>query len=84
MNRNHAAFIRAALFATLGTGWVGCTQKNTFVEPPPPEVTVASPEIRTVTVYKTAPGRLQATEAIEIRARVSGHLPSVDFVDGQR
>lgn len=61
----------------------GCTQKNTFVEPPPPEVTVASPLKQTVTNFLEIPGRTQAKESAEIRARVNGYLESVDFVDGE-
>ncbi len=68
------------LLPLLFTG--GCRQSNTFAPPPPPEVTVAPPEVRDVTVYDSHPGRLLATESIEIRARVSGYLQKVCFKDG--
>lgn len=61
----------------------GCAPKNEFVQPPPPEVTVAKPDRRDVTVFKTAPGRVQAQDSVEIRARVFGYLDSVNFVDGE-
>ena len=64
-------------------GLLGCPQKNTFVQPPPPEVSVKQPERRTVTHYLEVPGRTDAKDTIEIRARVSGYLRSIDFVDGQ-
>ncbi|MCP5523175.1 MAG: efflux RND transporter periplasmic adaptor subunit [Verrucomicrobiales bacterium] len=60
----------------------GCSKPNTFAPPPPPEVTVAPPEVRDVTVPVSLPGRLRARDAIEIRARISGYLRSVDFTDG--
>ena len=61
----------------------GCAPKNEFVQPPPPEVTVAKPDRRDVTVFLTAPGRVQAQDSVEIRARVFGYLDSVSFVDGE-
>ncbi len=62
----------------------GCAKKNEFQPPPPPEVTVQHPEQKDVTVYQGFPGRLVASESIEIRARVKGYLKSVNFKDGQR
>lgn len=80
MKPNHSAslLIVTAVFALLG-----CREKNTFVQPPPPEVTVAKPEQRDVTVFIGVAGRIKARESVEIRARVSGFLDSVDFEDGQ-
>lgn len=62
----------------------GCLPKNEFQAPPPPEVTVQNPEQKTVTVFNSFPGRLEAHEEVVIRARVKGFLKSVDFVDGQQ
>jgi RND family efflux transporter MFP subunit len=74
---------RPLILTTCLLGLAGCSPKNTFVQPPPPEVTVALPAHRDVTVYSEVPGRAEARDTIEIRARVSGYLRSVDFVDGQ-
>lgn len=74
----YGIIVAASVFAL-----VGCRAKNTFIQPPPPEVTVAKPDRRDVTVFITAPGRIQARDSVEIRARVSGFLDSVDFIDGQ-
>jgi RND family efflux transporter MFP subunit len=63
---------------------LGCSKKNEFQPPPPPEVSVAHPEIRDVTVYESFPGRLQAVDSVQIRARVKGFLKSIHFKDGQR
>ncbi len=64
-------------------GATGCQKKNEFVPPPPPEVTVSKPARKDVVVYVGLPGRTQAKESIEIRARVNGYLKSIDFEDGQ-
>ena len=62
---------------------IGCSPKNEFKAPPPPQVTVENPEQKTVTVYVSFPGRLVAHDDIDIRARVKGFLQSIDFKDGQ-
>ena len=51
--------------------------------PPPPAVTVAKPEQRTLSDYDEYVGRFAAINAVEVRARVSGYLDSVHFKDGQ-
>ncbi|HET9187634.1 MAG TPA: efflux RND transporter periplasmic adaptor subunit, partial [Acidothermaceae bacterium] len=51
--------------------------------PPPPTVTVAKPTQRTLSDYDEYVGRFTAVDSVEIRARVSGYLDSVDFKDGQ-
>ncbi|MGD8252085.1 MAG: hypothetical protein PVF20_07215, partial [Desulfobacterales bacterium] len=51
-------------------GLVGCEQKNTYVEPPPPKVTVAAPLQETVTEYLEFSGNTAAVEEVEVRARV--------------
>lgn len=61
----------------------GCTKKNEFQPPPPPEVSVQKPTRKTVTVFTAFPGRLVASDDVEIRARVTGFLKSIDFEDGQ-
>jgi RND family efflux transporter MFP subunit len=51
--------------------------------PPPPTVTVAEPIKRNVVDYDEYVGRFVAVNAVEIRARVSGYLDGVHFIDGQ-
>ena len=63
---------------------VGCTPKNEFQAPPPPAVTVQNPEQKTVTIFLSFPGRLEAHNEVDIRARVKGFLKTIDFKDGQR
>jgi RND family efflux transporter MFP subunit len=44
---------------------------------------VATPVVRNVTDYDEFTGRFEASQRVEIRARVSGYLASVNFKDGQ-
>ena len=58
----------------------GCAGPPETVAPPPPEVTVASPQVRDVTVYQEFVGSTEAYESVEIRARVQGFLEKMTFV----
>jgi RND family efflux transporter MFP subunit len=60
----------------------GCGGGNEFVAPPPPAVTVATPQQRPVTTHVEFTGRTAALEEIEVRARVQGFLQSIEFTDG--
>lgn len=52
------------------------------MEPPAPTVTVALPVASTVTDYLHVTGTVDATERVEVRARVEGFLQSIEFVEG--
>ena len=71
--------ILAVLIAGL---FSGCGEKNEYVEPPAPEVTVSKPLVQNVTDYLEFTGTARAIEEIDIRARVEGFLESVHFEDG--
>ena len=60
----------------------GCGDENAYVAPPPPEVTVTSPERRPVTSYLEYTGTTQAVESVDIRARVKGFLKERHFKEG--
>ncbi len=47
-----------------------------------PEVTVATPEVRTVTEDGYFTGKTASTDSVELRARVQGFLETADFKDG--
>ena len=64
--------------------FTACKEKNTYVEPPPPKVTVAEPLQQEVTEYLEFTGNTRAFEEVEIRARVSGFLHSMHFDPGTR
>ncbi len=50
--------------------------------PPPPKVTVTTPEVRKVIDWDEFTGRLASVETVEIRARVAGYLGEVHFTEG--
>ena len=77
-------FARAAAALLLATLVVSCgeSQKQGGA-PPPPAVTVAKPIKRTLFDYDEYVGRFTAVDSVEVRARESGYLDSVDFKDGQ-
>jgi len=49
---------------------------------PPPEVKVSLPVIGDVTDYVDFPGRIEAVNSVEVRARVTGYLDKVNFREG--
>jgi RND family efflux transporter MFP subunit len=60
----------------------GCGEKNTYVAPPPPKVTVAKPAQRMVTEYLEATGNSAAVNTANLVARVSGFIQGIDYKDG--
>ena len=62
----------------------GCQEKNKYVPPPPPAVTVSRPVQQAVTDYMEFTGTTEALELVEIRARVEGYLESIHFKDGAK
>src|SRR5665213_4234923 len=77
LGRIGAVLALATLVASCGEG-----QKQGGA-PPPPAVTVAEPTKRTLFDFDEYVGRFTAVNSVEVRARVSGYLDSVDFKDGQ-
>src|SRR5262245_49365064 len=69
----------AALAALIGA-LPACSKPP--VAPPPPKVSTARPLQKEIIEWDVLTGRLQATETVEVRARVSGFLESVEFRDG--
>jgi RND family efflux transporter MFP subunit len=50
--------------------------------PPPPTVTVKHPVPREVTDWDAYPGRMEAVEKVDVKARVGGYLQEVKFKEG--
>jgi RND family efflux transporter MFP subunit len=65
----------------------GCDQPpvtEAGAQQPPQAVTVALPVAKQITEWDEFTGRFEATEIVEVRARVSGVIKSVHFRDGDR
>jgi RND family efflux transporter MFP subunit len=61
-----------------------CGDRNTYVPPPPPKVTVSQPVKQPVTDYLEFTGNTKALNTVQLRARVEGYLEKVLFQDGDR
>lgn len=59
-----------------------CGESNTYVPPPPPKVTVATPAKRAVTIYLDATGNTTAVNTTDLVARVPGFITSINYQDG--
>ncbi len=77
--KNAARLTACLMLASL---LAACEEQNTYVEPPPPKVTVARPLIQSVTDYLELTGATSASAQVEIRARVPGVLQSMFFEPG--
>jgi RND family efflux transporter MFP subunit len=65
--------------ATLATLALGCGGGGEASTPPPPDVGVAKPIKRDVTVFSEHLGSTAAYESVEVRARVTGELEQINF-----
>jgi RND family efflux transporter MFP subunit len=74
--------LRAFLLALALPLAFGCGASNEYVEPPPPTVTVARPESRSVTDYLEFTGTTRAINTVDVRARIQGYLREVRFEEG--
>jgi membrane fusion protein, multidrug efflux system len=74
----------AAIMAAAALGILtGCdSAANPDTRPPPPVVSVAQVLERDVTHWDEFTGRIEAVEAVELRARVSGYIEQVEYVEG--
>ena len=60
----------------------GCEEKNEYVPPPPPAVTVAKPVTLQVTDFLELTGSTAAYQSVDLVARIEGFLQEIDFADG--
>ena len=63
-------------------GWFQAA-KTEPAAPPPPAVTVANPITKELIEWKEFTGQFEAVDFVDVRARVSGYLESINFTDGQ-
>lgn len=66
----------------LATSLAGCGKSNTYKPPPPPPVTTSKPVLMPMTTYLNVTGSTVAINSVNLVARVSGYLDSVDYTDG--
>ena len=60
----------------------GCSSRSEAQAPPAPSVTVAVPLVQAVQDWDEFTGRFEATQSVEVRARVGGYISGVHFRDG--
>jgi multidrug efflux system membrane fusion protein len=60
----------------------GCDKAPPRSEPPPPKVTVAKPQARQIVEADDYNGWIDASQTVEVRARVRGHIVKIHFIDG--
>ncbi len=63
--------------------FAGCNKAVEKVEIPPPLVTVAEAEQRDIPIFKDYTGKTDASETVDVVARVKGFLEKVSFTPGQ-
>jgi RND family efflux transporter MFP subunit len=60
----------------------GCKERNHYEPPPPPQVSVAHPQQKTVSNYLELTGNTVAYNSADLVARVEGFLQEQDYKDG--
>jgi len=75
---------RIAAAPALALLLAACGQRNDYVAPPPPKVTVATPLKQPVTRYFEATGNTVAVNQTDLVARVAGFLQEIKYRDGDR
>ena len=81
----HPSSLRRGLLVLACCAIAGCGKSQAQSGPPqlpPPEVEVSLPVTDEVTDYVDFPGRIEAVNSVEIRARVTGYLETVHFREG--
>jgi RND family efflux transporter MFP subunit len=82
LSRGRGLIAKLALPMVLLVLTLACGDKNTYVPPPPPKVTVSKPLVKPVTDYLDFTGNTAALNTVQLRARVEGYLEKVLFQDG--
>lgn len=81
-NRGSRRAVVAAMCAAGALALAGCEEKNTYVAPPPPAVTVAPALEQPVTRYLELTGNTASINTVDLNARVQGFLTDIKYKDG--
>ena len=76
----HRSVLLFIALACAGLG--GCRSTAAPPMAAPPAVVVASPLVMRLTEWDEYTGRFEATDSVDVRARVNGYLDSIHFRDG--
>ncbi|WP_395649895.1 efflux RND transporter periplasmic adaptor subunit [Brevundimonas sp.] len=71
-----------AVSAMLAAALYGCAKTEAAGPPPPAPVTVANPLSERIVDWDDFTGRFEATQSVDVRARVGGYVQAVHFRDG--
>jgi RND family efflux transporter MFP subunit len=74
--------VGSSLVACAVLAVAGCGERNSQGQEKTPKVTVSYPIEREVTDYAEYTGRTASPDSVQIRARVSGYLEKISFVEG--
>lgn len=66
----------------LSASLAGCGKGDSYKAPPPPPVTTSKPLTLPMTNYLSVTGNTVSMNSVNLVARVSGYLTSVDYTDG--
>ena len=66
----------------LAVSLAGCGKSNSYHPPPPPPVVTSKPVQMPMTTYLNVTGSTVAVNSVQLVARVSGYLTSIDYTDG--
>jgi RND family efflux transporter MFP subunit len=80
--RNTHSHCLTLYIALASTGLIGCRSTAQTAAPAPPAVVVATPMVVRMTEWDEYTGRFEATDRVDVRARVDGYLDSIHFRDG--
>lgn len=80
----HGVVKRGALASALAVAaaLAACKKSNTYVAPPPPEVSVAAPLVHDVRRHMETTGNVTALNSVDLVARIQGFLYSQNYTDG--
>jgi len=78
-----AAIYGTPLVALAAAVTLWTSEPSPAAAPPTPQVTVAAPLEREVSLWDDYVGRFEASRSVEVRPRVSGQIVGIHFTDGE-